>query len=551
MVTVPMTMTERWQLVGYIRSLQLHGRSAEPEKTRDFNISINHDQLLNAGSRTDQWLTYSGSYDGHRYSTLKEVTPANVSQLHLKWTYQFNTNESRLTATPIVVNGVMFTTEPPSNVFAIDVRTGREIWKYIRNIAPATLPVCCGVVNRGVAVWNSTLYLSSLDGYLVALDANTGRMLWQTQVVDTSAGYVLTVAPLVINGSVIVGVAGGEYGARGFVASFDATTGHQKWRFYTIPGEGEPGHDSWKNDAWRSGGGSTWITGSYDPSLDLLYWGVGNPSPDFSKDVRPGDNLYTDSVIALQASTGKLAWYFQFTPADDHDWDSAQTPILADVVVNGALRKVICWANRNGFYYVLDRATGKFLNGAPFVEQNWTSGLDANGRPIPIKAGAVLTNGRLTRPGVGGGTNWQNAAFDPTQSLVFVHAAEGASVFTKNPAPRRGEMNVYMGSGGSMIEPPTTFVRALDAATGAKKWERESQPAPSVFTGFSGLLATAGGLVFGGAKGDLFAINSKTGEEVWRLPLGGETLGPPITFTVDGHQVIAIPAGRALFTFGL
>jgi alcohol dehydrogenase (cytochrome c) len=550
MIPVPMSLRERWQLVGFVRSLQMHGHAGH-RKNRHLGIDVSSEQLLSAGTRTDEWLSYSGSLDGRRYSLLKDVTPANASQLQLKWSHQFNTVESRITSTPIVVNNVMFITEPPSNVYALDVRTGELIWKYMRNITPAALPICCGVVNRGVAIWKDTVFLGSLDGYLVAIDANTGHMRWQTPVANTSDGFVVTVAPLIVNDLVIVGVAGGEYGIRGYLTAFDAMTGVERWRFYTIPGEGEPGHETWQGDAWRSGGGSTWITGSYDPSLDLIYWGVGNPSPDFSKDVRPGDNLYTDSVIALQAKTGKLAWYFQFTPSDDHDWDSAQTPILADVIVEGARRKVICWANRNGFYYVLDRETGKFLTGVPFVDLNWTEGLDAKGKPIPLKAGAVLTNGRLTKPGVGGGTNWQNAAFDPQQSLVFVHAAEGASVFTKSPNPRRGELGVYMGSAGSMIEPPRTFVRALDAATGARKWELESNAKPSFFTGYSGLLATVGGLVFGGSKGDVFAVNSKTGGEVWRVPLGGETVGPPITFSVDGKQVIAVPAGRALFVFGL
>lgn len=551
MAPVPMNMKERWQLVGFIRSLQLHGADGGPKKDPHLQeIDVTNEQLLTAGNRTDAWLTYSGSLDGHRYSKLKEVTSANASQLQLKWTHQFNTNEPRIAATPIVVNDVLYISEPPASVFALNAKTGQQIWSYVRTI-PSPLPVCCSIVNRGVAIWKNTVFLAALDGYLVALDASDGRVLWQTQVADPSQGSVLTVAPLVVNDAVIVGIAGGEYGIRGYLASYDAKTGHQKWRFYTIPAEGEPGHESWQNDAWRSGGGPTWITGSYDQSLDMVYWGTGNPSPDFAKEVRPGDNLYTDSVLALNASTGKLAWYFQFTPSDDHDWDSAQTPVLADVMIDGAPRKVICWANRNGFYYVLDRATGKFLAGVPFVEQNWTKGLDANGRPIPLKAGVVPTEGRLTRPGVGGGTNWQNPAFDPSQSLFFVHATEGASVFTKSATPRRGDLGVYLASAGSMIEPPTTVVRALDAATGMKKWERFTSPKQSPFAGYGGLLSTAGGLVFGGSRGDVFAINSKTGDEVWRVSLGGETVAAPITFTVDGKQVIAATAGRVLYVFGL
>jgi alcohol dehydrogenase (cytochrome c) len=254
---------------------------------------------------------------------------------------------------------------------------------------------------------------------------------------------------------VIVGVAGGEYGIRGFLSAYDPQNGREQWKFFTIPGPGDRGHETWTTDAWRTGGGPTWITGSYDPSLDLIYWGVGNPAPDFSGDSRPGDNLFTNSVIALHAGTGKLAWYFQFTPHDEHDWDSTQTPILTDVVINGIARKVICWANRNGFYYVLDREAGAFLVGVPFVEQDWATGLDASGRPVPRKDGEVSKTGRLTRPSVAGGTNWQNTAFDRSMGLIFVPATEGASVFTKSSTPLRGEHGVFMASGGSSSVSPS------------------------------------------------------------------------------------------------
>ncbi len=356
------------------------------------------------------------------------------------------------------------------------------------------------------------LFLGSLDGYLIALDANTGTEIWKTQVAEPSAGYTLTGAPLVVNGSVVVGVAGGEYGIRGYLAAYDATTGKERWKFFTIPAPGEPGHETWETEAWRTGGGPTWVTGSYDPSLGLIYWGVGNPAPDFSGDTRPGDNLFTNSVIALQASSGKLVWHFQFTPHDEHDWDSTQTPILADIKVNGVTRKVICWANRNGFYYVLDRVRGTFLVGTPFVTQDWTNGLDPTGRPIPLATGEVRDTGRLTRPGVGGATNWQNPAFDPGRGLVFVQTTEGASVFTKSRNPRRGDRGVYVASGGSSVGPQILAVRALDAATGARAWERVAPASKDFAFAYSGLLATRGGLVFGASRGDLFALDSATEE---------------------------------------
>jgi alcohol dehydrogenase (cytochrome c) len=396
------------------------------------------------------------------------------------------------------------------------------------------------------------LFLGSLDGFLVAINATNGSVIWQTAVVNPSDGFTLTGAPLIVNGSVVVGVAGGEYGVRGFLAAYDAETGRQQWRFNTIPGPGEFGHDTWKNDAWQTGGGPTWITGSYDPSLDLLYWGVGNPAPPLSGEVRPGDNLFTDSLIALHASSGKLAWYFQFTPHDEHDWDAIQTPILTDILIRGGLRRVICVANRNGFYYVLDRTTGEFLVGVPFVEQNWARGLDSAGRPILASDGEVTHSGRLTRPGVGGGTNWQNAAFDQKSELIFVPATEGASVFTKSLNPRRGDLGFYTGSAGDTNAQSDSVVRALDVATGAKKWERSLPNRTALFgNGYSGLLATGGGLVFGASGGFVFALDSATGRELWRVSLGGETYAAPISFTVDGHQVILVSAGRAQFMFGL
>ncbi len=406
--------------------------------------------------------------------------------------------------------------------------------------------------NRGLAVLGNVLFLGSLDGFLVAINATNGNVIWQTAVVNPSDGFTLTGAPLIVNKSVVVGVAGGEYGIRGFVSAYDAQTGQQQWKFNTIPGPSEFGHDTWKNDAWRTGGGATWITGSYDPSLDLLYWGVGNPAPGLQGNVRPGDNLFTDSLIALHAGSGKLAWYFQFTPHDEHDWDAIQTPIMADIPIKGVLRRVICVANRNGFYYVLDRTNGEFLVGVPFVEQNWAKGLDSAGRPILASEAEGSPEGRLTRPGVGGGTNWQNAAFDNKNGLIFIPATEGASVFTKSRNPKRGDLGFYPGSAGLAAERDHTVVRAVNVVTGAKKWECFSPNWRESFAnGYSGLLATGGGLVFGASEGFAFAIDSVTGREVWRVFLGGDTYAAPISFSVDGRQVILVSAGRALFEFGL
>jgi alcohol dehydrogenase (cytochrome c) len=556
MPRVAMSSEERWQVVGFLRTLQSAGSKQSKEQSPVAEIQVSSEQILNAASKTDQWLTYSGSVDGHRHSTLSEINPENVSRLRIRWIHQFDSNESaRYESTPIVTNGIIFTTEPPANVVALDAATGTVRWRYSRPM-PDRLPVCCSRTNRGLALLGNTLFLGSLDCYLVAINATTGSVLWQTEVCKPAEGFTMTGAPLIVNDSVIVGVAGGEYGIRGFLAAYDPKTGQQRWKFNTIPGPGEPGHETWKNDAWRTGGGPTWITGSYDPSLDLIYWGVGNPSPGFQGDVRSGDNLFTNSMLALHASSGKLAWYFQFTPHDEHDYDATQTPILADLPIKGALRRVLCVANRNGFYYVLDRTTGEFLVGVPFVEQNWAKGLDSAGRPIPATDAESSPSGRITRPGVGGGVNWQNTAFEPKAGLVFVPATEGASIFTKSPEPERGDNGFYPGSSGSnYVVPEERVVRALDAATGAKKWERWERSLPdgmkSLYLGYSGLLATSGGLVFGEAGGFAFAIDSATGRELWRVCLGGDTYAAPITFTVDGHQVVLVSAGRAMFLFGL
>jgi alcohol dehydrogenase (cytochrome c) len=545
MVPVALSFAERWQVVGYVRWLQLQKSESARSEPAPLDIRVSAEQVLAAGSNPDEWLTYSRSLDGRRYAPLTELTPANVSQLQLRWVHQFDSSELNNEATPLVVKGVIFTTEPPSTVVALDARSGNVIWRYRRSLPP-DLPVCCGRVNRGLAVLGGVLYWTSFDGYLVALNANTGEVMWQTQVASASDGYTMTGAPLVANRLVVVGVAGGEFGIRGFLAAYDPDKGKQVWKFMTIPGPGEPGHETWENDAWRTSGGPTWNTGSYDPSLDLLYWGVGNPAPDFSGEVRPGDNLFTNSVIALHATSGKLAWHFQFTPHDDHDWDSTQNPILAALLIDGVKRQVICWPNRNGFYYVLDRVTGKFLTGVPFVEQNWTDGLDSAGRPRLTKS--ITSTGQLIKPG-GGGTNWQNSAYDEKRGLIFIPASEGATVFTKATNPKWGNEGTYLGSEDIQRE-VLPVVRALDATTGQKRWEHYATGGETAAGLYTGLLATEGGLVFGAFRGSVFALHSTTGRELWRLSLGGGTYAAPISFNLDGRQVILVSAGHALFMLG-
>ena len=552
MASIDLSVEERWQVIAFLRTLGDRAANGKDASIRTPTVDVDQEALLTARSRTDEWLTYSGGLDGWRHSPLREITPANVSRLKLRWAHQFAAEEGTIQATPIVVHGTIFTTEPPNNVVALEAETGREIWRYVRRL-PDELPVCCGRVNRGLAVLGNTLFMGTLDAKLVALDASTGEVRWEVQVADPSEGFTITGAPLIVNDMVVVGVSGGEFGIRGFLPAYDAQTGEQRWRFDTIPGPGENGHDTWENDAWKTGGGPTWITGSFDPDLNLVYWGVGNPSPVYAGEVRPGDNLFTNSVIALDATTGSLAWHFQFTPHDEHDWDSNQTPVLADLVIDGVVRKVICWANRNGFYYVLDRTNGQFLTGVPFVRVTWANGLDDAGRPVLTEAAKVTTTGVLTKPWVGGGTNWLPPSYDPATRTFLVHSTEGASIYTKSPIDQvsRGQSGLYVGSGSSATEPPLNVVKALDAASGATKWEYVSpkQQTDLDWT-YSGMLSTAGGVVFSASAGVIFALDAATGKELWRAGLGGRTQATPISFSIDGSQVVAVAAGRTLFVFG-
>lgn len=543
---------ESLQVMAHLKMLQAHVSENNRPAVPHLAIQVSSKQLEDAAADTSEWLTHSGSFNGWRHTSLAEITTANVARLRVRWIKQLDIKDPNIEATPLVINGVIFTVAAPGDVLALDVKTGDVIWEYKRPFPPdlhVEVPV-----NRGLAVHGSTLFFGTLDGYLVAINANDGNVIWQKLVVPPSSDYAITGAPLVVNHSVIVGVAGGEFKIRGFLAGYDVSTGQQQWKFDTIPGPGQFGHETWGGDAWRTGGGGTWVTGSYDPSTDLLYWGVGNPSPAFSGEVRPGDNLFSSSVIALRASTGTLAWYFQFTPHDEHDRDATQTPVLADILIKGTLRKVICWPNRNGFYYILDRITGEFLAGVPFVEVDWAKGLTSTGRPILTDVAKVSTAGRRTRPGVSGGVNWQNPAFDQKRGSIFVPAVESSSVFTKSPpgSDLDGGNGFFVGSGWTEVGPATHKVLALEAASGKRKWEYIAPWSNDSNNGnFSGLLSTEGGLVFGASGGILFALDADTGREVWRVPLGGSTKSPPISFKVDGRQVIAVAAGRSLFVFGL
>ena len=521
---------------------------------------VTFDRILRGDAETQDWLTYSGSVTGQRHSVLTQITPDNAKNLELQWVFQVRSLE-KFEATPLVVDGVMYTVQPPNDVVALDAATGRVYWVYPYIPSPLSR-LCCGRVNRGLAILDNTLYMATIDGHLIALDAKTGGLVWNVTVSGArpETGYSFTVAPLIVKDKVIIGTAGAEYGIRGFLAAFDARTGKEVWRFNTIAGPGEKGHESWSGDAWKNGGGSIWVTGSYDRELNLTYWGIGNPGPDWNGDVRPGDNLFSDSVVALDADTGQLKWHFQFTPHDVYDYDSTQVPVLGEINWQGSMRKVLMLANRNGIFYVLDRATGQFLIGKPFTKVTWTSGLDEKGRPqnmVPL-----TEDGVLVYPGVQGATNWYSPSFSPHTSLFYVSTwVDSYSTFTKRPVEyKEGQrftgalpaMPIRLLTPGPAInrrnpEEGTGAIQAIDPRTGAKKWE---YPMSDVVDG--GVLTTASDVLFsGGREGYVFALDARTGAMLWKANVGGQASNGPITFSVRGRQYVTFAAGNALFTYAL
>jgi alcohol dehydrogenase (cytochrome c) len=417
-------------------------------------------------------------------------------------------------------------------------------------------------VNRGVAILGDTLFMGTIDGHLVAVDAKTGRPLWDVKLERPEAGYALTVAPLVVKDKVIVGTAGGEYGIRGFLAAYDAKTGKEAWRFYTIAGPGEPGRETWGGDSWKTGGGSIWVTGSYDPESNLTYWGIGNAGPDWNGDTRPGDNLYTSSVVALDADTGKLKWHYQFSPHDEFDYDAVQVPVLADVRWQGSPRKVMMFANRNGFFYVLDRTTGQFLSGKPFVRVNWAEGFDKDGRPNRVPGMVPTPEGTLIFPGNQGGTNWYNPSYSPRTGLFYIPSwVNYSSTYVKRPQDFVEGRS--FGGGGARNTVPAGLrtatnnlrkeeegygaIRAIDPLTGERKWEYKMAD----FTD-AGILTTASDLLFsGGREGFFYALDARTGALLWKFIVGGQVQSGPMTYSVGGRQYVAVAAGNSIFAFAI
>lgn len=498
------------------------------------------------GSR---WLTFGGDYTNQRHSPLTQITPENVSRLAPQWTFQTNTL-GNFETTSLLRDNVLYVTGPQNVAWAVDARTGRQIWRYRREL-PENLTACCGLVNRGFGMLGDKLFMTTLDAHLIALDMRTGAVVWDATLEDYKIGYAATIAPLVVRDKVVVGVAGGEYGIRGFIDAYDAQTGTRAWRFYTIPGPGEPGHETWSGDAWKIGGVSVWVTGAYDPEQNLLLYGTGNPGPDYHSASRPGDNLYGDSLVALDADTGELRWHYQFTPHDVHDWDATEVPVLADLTIAGQPRKVVLFANRNGFYYVLDRVTGKVISARPFVTTTWAKEIGRDGRPVLLPGHTPDEKGAVTCPDLTGGTNFWQPAFDPATRTFFVNARETCmTYYAWKPEYKPGDR--FTGGAGQRVQtaevPTYGALRALDAVTGERKWEFRYLNLST-----AGLLSTASGLIFSAdGDGNFLALDSRSGKLLWRYQLGAPMYGTsPITYMVDGRQYVLVPAGTTLTAWAL
>jgi alcohol dehydrogenase (cytochrome c) len=492
------------------------------------------------------WVSYNGDYSGKRYSALSQITPGNVSSLQAQWVFHAN-HTSRLEVTPLVVNGMMFVTAA-NDAIALDAETGRVVWRHSWPISEGLIDDASGHINRGVAIWHDRIYMETDNAHLLCLDARSGNLIWDIAYADWNKNYGATSAPLVVKDKVLVGTSGGDDGVRGFVAAYDALTGKLAWRFWTIPGPGEPGSESWPGNLYLHGGGTTWMPGTYDPEFNTIYWGTSNPAPDFEGGVRPGDDLYTDCVLALDPDTGKLKWYFQFTPHDLFDYDAVETPILIDAVYRGAARKLLVQANRNGYIYVLDRTNGKFLSATPFVEKlNWAKGISPEGKPLltgvePAPAGARVC------PGYAGATNWFAPAYsESTHSVYFMALEECETYFFRSQTFHEGQG--YYSTGvkriPSEISQKVLVAFSLDADSISWKYPQTGAGRSS-----GGTMATAGGLVFfGDDAGSFEAVDATSGKPLWHFNTGQEISASPMSYAIAGKQYVAIAAGSNVFSF--
>jgi alcohol dehydrogenase (cytochrome c) len=505
-------------------------------------------ELLTDGKNTDNITTYGMGYDMKRYSPLKQINKSNVKRLVPVWSFSL-ANDLGEQAQPMIYNGVMYVTNVKWT-FAIDMATGKQIWRTAVDYDPGTpRVVCCGISNKGAAIYNGKLYRVTLDAHVVALDMKTGKQLWKNKFAEWKEGYSSIVAPLIANGVLVTGMSGAEFGVRGFLDGWDPETGKSLWRRYTIPGPGEPGSETWptETDAYKRGGGSTWVTGSYDPELDLMYWGTGNAAP-WNTRYRGKDSLYSASVIAVRPKTGEIAWHYQFTPDDSFDYDGVNENVIADIKIDGALRKVILHADRNGFFYVIDRANGKLLRAFPFGKVNWASHVDLKtGRPVETDIRSRLIAGEEVELWPAFGVkNWAQMSFNPHNGLVYMNTINFPQMFKLVPIDYKAgtrytgaESRAFPRAPGDDAE---GFQVALDPLTGKFKWQNKLTD----FVSQSGMLSTAGGLVFTGRMtGEFEALDENTGKLLWRFQTGSGVNAPPVTYTYKGRQYITVVSGLA------
>lgn len=531
-----------WTLLGAPAGISQQGQAPVSAST-----TVQADDLL-AEPVSANWTSYNGDYTGRRYSTLNQITAANVAQLRAAWVFHPG-NTQRLEVTPVVIRGIMYITSA-NDVFALDARTGRALWHYQRPISSGLLDDAAAHKNRGVAAWRDSVYVETDDAHLLRLDARSGGLIWDVQYADKLKHYGATSAPLAVKDEIIVGTSGGDSGVRGFVAAYDALTGKQKWRFWTIPGPGEFGSESWPGKSYLYGGGTTWMPGTYDPTQNVVYWTTSNAAPDFVGDTRPGDDLYTASVLALDADSGKLRWYFQFTPHDLYDYDATETPVLVDVQDEAVTRHLLVQANRNGFFYILDRTTGKFLRSTQFVEKlNWAKGIDDTGRPV-FSGRIPSAEGTYICPGVEGATNWYSPSYNPNTRLFYFMALESCSIYFAKPKPfTQGETYYNTGTKRPPDEHAQKVLLAFSVPDGKPVWRY-----PQVGRGDSwgGTLTTAGSLIFfADDSGSFEAVDATNGHPLWHFNTGQRIDASPMTYAVDGMQYVAIAAGSDLFSFAL
>jgi alcohol dehydrogenase (cytochrome c) len=550
MPKVEATLSEMRNLIAYLSRLTT-GLNAKATLAGATEMGAGIPFADVAQPKPGTWPTYHGNLGGNRFSPLDQINTSNVQHLAPKWMFTIQGAPRDLEVTPVVAGGVMYVTSV-NEAFALDARSGREIWHYSRPRTPGLAGDAASGINRGVALLGDRVFMVTDNAHLIALHRYTGQLLWDVEMADSRQNYGATSAPLVANDVVISGVSGGDEGVRGFLDAYRASTGAHVWRFWTVPARGEPGSETWVGRAIEHGCAATWLTGTFDPESRLLYWPTGNPCPDYNGDERKGDNLYSCSVLALDPDTGKLKWYYQFTPHDLHDWDATETPMLVDAQFRGQHRKLMLQGNRNGFFYVLDRLTGKVLLAEPFVKNvTWASGIGPDGRPKLLPGNEPTVGGQRVCPAVAGATNWTSTAFSPVTGLFYLFAEESCSIYSKNDQWWEAGKSFYGGgtrrAGGGNAE--GTFLKAIDIQTGKTVWE-----IPDVGGGIlgSGLMATAGDLVFyGDGNGAFIAADARNGKLLWHFNAGQKWKAGPMTYTVDGNQYIGVAAGSTILAFSL